>query len=198
MTAENMAGEKVNSPMLTKARMRGIIGGATILALFGSFWCFVSLASWAARPNWAIPLASVVITLLLCGCGVRLSQSATLPSGHDPIAKAKAKRDSKWFGIIFGVEGGLIALVCALLGRSGLGDWIPFAVALIVGVHFLPLAQVFEVPLYFWTGALSVIGVLACLLIHPTSLQVLCVGLVMAAVLWSTTAFLVIRIKSME
>ncbi len=37
----------------------------------------------------------------------------------------------------------------ALLARLGLSIWIPIAVAVIVGLHFIPLARVFEVPLYY-------------------------------------------------
>jgi hypothetical protein len=184
--------------MLTKARMRGIIGGATILALFGSFWCITAVSSWPARPGWAIPLAVVATVLLLFFCGMRWTQAARLPISDDPEAVAKGKRTGKLFGIIFGLEGGLIGLASALLGHGGLGDWIAVEVALIVGVHFLPLAYVFEMPAYYWTGGLSVAGVLACLFIHPVGLRLLCVGLVMAAVLWSTTALLVLRTGATE
>jgi hypothetical protein len=178
--------------MLTKARMRGIAGGAAILTLFGGLWCIVALAFWPARPVWGIPLASAATFLLLVVCVVRWMAAAKLPASHDPAAAAKGKRAGILFGIIFGLEAALIALVSAWLARSGLGDWIPVAVALIVGVHFLPLAYIFEVPLYYWTGGLSVLGVLGCLLIHAMDLRLLCVGVVMAAVLWLTTVLLLL------
>jgi hypothetical protein len=116
-----------------------------------------------------------------------------MPDRHDPAAAAKGKRAGILFGIIFGVEAALIALSSVLLARSGLGDWIPVAVGLIVGVHFLPLAYVFEVPLYYWTGALTVFGILGCLFIHAVGVRLLCVGLVMAGVLWLTAVLLLIR-----
>jgi hypothetical protein len=182
--------------MLTKARMQGIVGGAAILTLFGGLWCIAALAFWPAHPAWAIPVASAVTFVLLVACIVRLIASAKLPDSHDPAATAKGKRAGILFGIIFGVEGGLIALSSVLLGRSGHGDWIPVVVGIIVGVHFLPLAHVFEVPLYYWTGALSTIGVLACLFIPEVGLRLLCVGLVMAGVLWLTTVSLLAKTRS--
>jgi hypothetical protein len=190
--------QETTDPMLTKPRMRGIIGGAAILALFGGFWCITAVASWATRPRWAIPSAVATIILLLFFCGVRWSEAARLPTSNEPEAAAKDKRAGQLFGIIFGLEGGLIALCSVMLGRAGLDDWIPVEVALIVGAHFLPLAYVFEMPGYYWTGALSVAGVLACLPIQRVSLRLICVGLVMAAVLWSTTALLVLRTKAKE
>ncbi len=179
--------------MLTKARMRGLVGGAAILTLFGGIWSITALAFWPGRPVWGIPLASAATLVLLVTCILRWTASAKMPDSRDPAAAAKGKRAAIYFGIIFGLEGGLIALSSALLARAGLGHWIPVAVGFIVGVHFLPLAYVFEVPLYYWTGGLIVFGILACLLIHVVGLRLLCVGLVMAGVLWSTTLLLLLQ-----
>jgi hypothetical protein len=184
--------------MLTKARMRGIIGGAAILTLFGSFWFIVTLVFQPARPAWTIPAASVTTFVLLVVCVVRWVASAKMLDSHDPAAAAKGKRAGIFFGIIFGVEGGLIAVSSMLLARWGLGDWIPVAAGIIVGVHFLPLAHVFEVPLYYWTGALAVFGILGCLFIRAADLRLLCVGLVMAGVLWLTTVVLLVQTRSVS
>jgi hypothetical protein len=184
--------------MLTKARMRGIVGGAAILTLFGGFWCITALAFWPRRPGWGISAASAATFVLLAACVVRWTASAKLPDSCDPTAAARGKRAGVLFGIIFGIEGGLIALISALLARSGLDDWIPVAVALIVGVHFLPLAYVFEVPLYYWTGGATVFGVLACLFLHAVGPRLLCVGLVMAGVLWLTTLLLLVHTRAVR
>ena len=121
-----------------------------------------------------------------------------MPDSHDPAAPAKGNRAGILFGIILGMEGGLIALSSVLLGGSGLGDWIPVAVGFIVGVHFLPLAYVFEVPLYYWTGALTVFGILGCLFIAAVGPRLLCVGPVMAGVLWLTTLLLLMQTRSVQ
>jgi hypothetical protein len=91
---------------------------------------------------------------------MRLRGSRNILSIDDPVAAAKGKRAGMLFGIIFGLEGGLIWLCATLLAHVGLSIWIPIAVAVIVGLHFIPLARVFEVPLYYWTGVLSVLGML--------------------------------------
>jgi hypothetical protein len=182
--------------MLTRARVRGILGGAAILTLFGGLWCIAALAFWPARPAWGIPAASAATFVLLGVCVLRLVASAKLPHSHDPAAAAKGKRAGILFGIIFGVEAGLIALSSVLLSHSGLGVWIPVAVGFIVGLHFLPLAHIFEAPLYYWTGVLTVVGILGCLLIPAVGLRLLCVGLVMAGVLWLTTVLLLMQTRS--
>ena len=181
----------------TVAHIRGLVGGAVILTLFGSFWCIIVLASWRARPGWSIPAGSVVTITLLALCAMGLIASRKIPSIDDPAAAAKGKRAGMLFGIIFGLEGGLIALCSTLLTRYGLSIWIPIAAAVIVGVHFIPLAFVFEVPLYYWTGVLSVLGMLACSLVPDAATRVLCAGLVMAAVLWLTVVLLLLQTRSM-
>jgi hypothetical protein len=184
--------------MATKARMRGIVGGAAILTLFGGFWCIDALAFWPTRPGWGIPAASGATFILLVLCVLRWIASAKMPDSHDPAAAAEGKRAGILFGIIFAIEGGLIGLISALLGRSGLGDWIPVAIALIVGVHFLPLAYVFKVPLYYWTGSLAVFGTLGCLFVHAVGPRLLCVGMLMAVVLWLTTLLLLMQLRPMQ
>jgi hypothetical protein len=44
------ASRSYGEAMPTVAHIRGLVGGAVILTLFGSFWCIIVLASWRARP----------------------------------------------------------------------------------------------------------------------------------------------------
>ena len=48
------------------------------------------------------------------------------------------------FGIIFGIEGALIGLSSALFRRLGCAYWVLPMMAVIIGLHFLPLAYVFK------------------------------------------------------
>lgn len=178
---------------MTKARMRGIVTGAMILTLFGGLWGILALAFWPARPRWGIPSACAVTLALLILCVLRYAASAKMPDSHDPAAAAKGKHIGMLFGITFGVECGLIAFGSALLGHYGLGYWIPVEVGIIVGAHFAPLARIFEAPLYYWTAALCVLGIVGCLFIRDVGTRLLCVGLVMAGVLWLTAVVLVVQ-----
>jgi hypothetical protein len=175
--------------------MRGTVAGAVILTIFGGLWCIIALANWTARPGWSIAAGAVATIVLLVLCVARLVASRKIPSVDDPVAASKGKRMGMLFGIIFGIEAGLIAIFSTLLASHRLAFWIPIAIAIIVAVHFLPLAHVFEVPLYYWTGGLSLLGVLGCLLIHDLGRRVLCVGLVMAAVLWLTVLLLLLQTR---
>jgi len=184
--------------MSSVAHVRGCVAGAAILTLFGSAWCIVALALWPPHPVWSIPAGSVATIALLALCVMRLAALRNIPSIDDPVAAAKGKRAGMLFGIIFGIECGLIWLCATLLARFGLDIWIPIAVGVIVGLHFIPLARVFEVPLYYWTGVLSVLGMLGCSLIRDAGARLLCAGLIMSAVLWLTAILLLLQTRFIQ
>jgi hypothetical protein len=185
----SLLGEAVSSAV----RIRYMTAGAAILTLFGAWWCLQALAQWSTHPSWSIP-AGIATTVTLLGlCVLRLSATRKMPRFRDPVAAAKGKHAGMLFGIIFGLEGVLIALCSALLTNHGLSPWIPTATAGIVGLHFIPLARVFEVPLYYWTGSLAVLGALGCLLVHDAGTRQQWVGFCMSAVLWGTAGLLLLQ-----
>ena len=176
--------------MAVITRTQGIVVGAAILTAAGAFWCITALCYWSARPGWAIPLASATTIGLLALCAARFAASRRVVSVYDPVAAAAGRRIGMLCGVIFWIEFGLIALCAAWLARHGLVLWIPIVAATIVGIHFLPLARILAVPLYYGTGVFSIIGVAGCLLIPNFGLRLFCVGFVMAAVLWTTSSIL--------
>jgi len=180
----------------TRAHVRGRVAGAGIVTLAGSAWCIVALALWPAHPIWSIPAGSVATIVLLALCVTRLRLSRNIPSIHDPLAAAKGKRSGRLFGIVFAAESGLIWLCATLLAHLGLSIWIPVAIAVIVGLHFIPLARVFEAPVYYWTGVLCVAGLLGCSLIRDAHTRLLCAGLTMAAVFWLTAVVLLLQART--
>ena len=180
------------------ARVRAAVVGAIILTLFGGLWWIVTLAYWVARPGWAIPVASAITVVLLVLCIARRKAARKIHSFDDAAMLAKRKRAGIFSGIIFGIEGALIGLCSKLLAHHGLGVWIPMAIAIIVGLHFLPLARVWKMPLYYLTGVFSVLSVLGCLLVRDVGTRLLCVGLVMTFVLWLTAVLLLYQTRPVQ
>jgi hypothetical protein len=179
--------------MTTVAQARGVVAGAAILTLFGNVWCLLALTFWDARPRWSIPAAYMLGIILLSLCLARFIAWRNIPSVDDPIAAARGKRAGMWFGIIFTLEGLLIGLASVILSRLGLSSWIPIAAAKIIGLHFFPLARIFGVPLYYWTGAVTILGMSACYFIADPAQRTLYASLIMAAILWLTASVLLIR-----
>lgn len=97
-------------------------------------------------------------------------------------------RLARRFNLVFGPQGVAIALSVFLPVRYGLGTLVPAVVALIVGVHFLPLAGLYGARAYHATGAaLCAVGLAAFPLAPQARLPV--VGLACAAVLLATGAY---------
>jgi len=87
------------------------------------------------------------------------------------------------------LEGIAIALAVVLLGRYGMGTFIPAVVALIVGLHFFPLAGLYGVKVYYLTGAALCAVALVAFWVAPSA-RLQLVGLGSAAVLFATAAYI--------
>jgi len=168
----------------TTAHNRGIAFGAAILTLFGLFWAVAALLNWPAHPRWTIVLASLIATSLIAASAFQICFPGGIPAPDPSKAAAEGRRSGTLFGIIFTLEGVFIALAAAFLSRHHLDSWIPAAAAFIVGIHFLPLARVFRVPLYYFTGILAAAAALGSAAISNTSARSVFVGLAMTAILW--------------
>jgi hypothetical protein len=149
--------------------MQGVALGIFFMAFFGAFWGSTS----AAFMNGAFQIVALIlvglVTLGLFGVVVILLQYAhALPKTVSPEDAAMGKRIGVWFGIVFGIEGVLIALASTLLSTFQLDSFIAPSIALIVGIHFLPLARLFRVPIYYMTGILlSALALVALIALLP-------------------------------
>ena len=87
----------------------------------------------------------------------------------------------------------VIGVLVILLLRTGNDAWLPPAVCMVVGLHFLPLAQVLAQPQYWWTGVMlcgvALAGSLT-LLDVPAGISQAVVGCGAATVLWVTSVHL--------
>ena len=63
---------------------------------------------------------------------------------------------SRRYGIIVGVEFGLLGVGAAVLGVTGLYQWVPVWICFGVGVHFFPLASTLQNPTLRPLGALLI------------------------------------------
>lgn len=169
------------------ARFRSHLVGASIMAAGGAAWTIVAMIYWPNSPAWTIPATIVVGIALLGVCIARFVKTRGIRSVRSPAEATVDKRRHRRFLVVFGAEIVGIIVSANVLAYLGQPLWIPVAVALVVGAHFLPLARVFAAPIYYGTGAISVLGVLACSLIRDMPVRLLCVGLTMTVVLWITS-----------
>ncbi|TXS57555.1 hypothetical protein [Streptomyces sp. t39] len=112
--------------------------GVGFLALFGAGWWFLGIGGFGATAGVIGAVAGCAVAAALMYAAWRL-----LPvSAGGPLPPAKRRR----FAQVNGVQWLLIAVVAVGCGRAGAPELIPPLIALVVGLHFVPLASAFDQP----------------------------------------------------
>lgn len=135
--------------------------GVWILAGFGVMWGLVGAAGLGQVVDG--PAGSVVtVAVVVAALGVVLG--AHRRAGDPALARMRTLPE-QWgrvVGITNGCEVVAILTTVLVLSRLDLAEAIPGAVAIVVGLHFWPLARAFDQPQYRVTAiAMSVLGVVA-------------------------------------
>lgn len=143
--------------------VQGVASGIFFMTFFGAIWGFISAAFMSGAIQIVAFILVGLVTLGFLIVGIMLMRYArSLPKTSSPEDAATGKRISLWFGIVFGLEIVLIALANTLLSIFNANTFSSPVTALIVGVHFLPLAYLFRVTAYYITGALlSILALIA-------------------------------------
>ena len=170
--------------------VEGSSTGALFMTIFGAVWGAAGAQALGGIAGAITLAASCALAAVLFLGVVRLRRGALgLPRDDSPGAREWRGRSLRRFNLVFGLQGVAIALSVFLLARYDLGPLVPAVVAIIVGVHFFPLARLYEIKAYHATGAaLCVLGAVAFLLAPPTRLPL--VGLGCAAALFATAAYM--------
>lgn len=132
--------------------VRDAAATAAVFAFFASAWF-----GWAQeRPprTWRTPLAIAaigsVLVAVLGGVLTWLNWSEGSVFDQDGTPER--------FGVVVGIEVAAAGIGAVLLSRSGKTELMPAWIALVVGVHFVPLGPLLEYPLVYVT-AVAVIAV---------------------------------------
>jgi hypothetical protein len=155
-----------------------------ILILFAAVWAFSALVNWSQAPTWIFALVMLVIAALAVYSVARFTATSRLPRELEDAQAARQWRVANiWLAVIFAFEMIFIAVVAIILGDSDRSLLLPVAVAALVGIHFLPFALVFRIPIYWGTGLLLLACAAGSLLIVDESMRLLLLGMSVALVL---------------
>ena len=151
--------------------------GIWVLSFFATLWAAIGVAT-AGFPQWSyiVPLAISAVIATIC---------LRLVAGADMRSVQEGRRIGRLVVIWSAVEGIAIFVAVNVLDNLGLARFDLPAIAVIVGLHFIPLARGLPARLYYGTGAaLVVLGLAATLLpipdIAPTA------GFGAAIILWAS------------
>jgi hypothetical protein len=149
------------------------------MAGFAAAWWVMGLGLHAPVGQLAIgPVVSVAMILF---ARRRLKNAP-------PVPEASAARRGRIIGWALAGEGAAIALTSHLLVKAGLAAFIVPAVAIIVGLHFLPLAKLLPVKIYYVAGVLITLAGVAGLVVDAPH-RVVITGLSAAVLLWLTCVY---------
>jgi len=156
-----------NQPNLVPAAaVKGIASGLLLMAVFTLVWAGIAFGGLLGTGYWFALLIFPVLSILFVINAIklfRISKYYPPVTSEDDIAEGK--KMGMWFGIIFGAEGLLIFVAVNVVNNIGHPELVIPAIALVVGLHFYPLAKVFKRTLdYYLATWATLIAVLAIIL----------------------------------
>ncbi len=170
----------------------GMTTGGTIMFGFGIAWLLIGVlvAPSSTGLRLSLLVAGIALGVSVAIMGLRASRlpRGTVPPTAEQIAAGRAI--GRRFGLIFGLETVAILLAVAVLNGIHRPDYIPCAIAVIVGLHFFPLAPLFKAPIYNVTGFLGCVIGLAGVVVPDAVLRQKAVSISFGLLLWATTAWI--------
>lgn len=132
--------------------IRSVGTGLIMMAVFTGIWAGIAYGIGLAGSSyqWLLLLFFLCMIMFVIQ-GIRFFGIARkYPSIQSPEAAAEGKKMGMWFGIIFGAEGLFIFLGINLVRNLGHPDLIIPVIALVVGLHFYPMARIFKRKIDYW------------------------------------------------
>jgi len=181
---------------IPRAAVRGTASGVIFMAFFGTLWAGIGIRGMQGFEFPVLITLSLLIGVVLFICAIALIKNSRQLT-NEVIKKDgnRWRKKNRWFGIIFSLEGLLIAIadfIC--VSTNHLNLFVP-VMALIVGAHFFPLASLFQVPIYYITGTLLCLLATIIMLTFPVKIIIsdhqimawwVSLGFGSALILWGT------------
>ena len=152
--------------LIPAAAVRGIATGMFMMAAFTMMWAGITFGSLNGKT-----VAYFLLFLFAVFAGAFIVNAISLfrIAKHYPKLTSEAdiaerKKMGKWFGIIFGAEGLGIFIAVNVVINLGYADLSIPVIALVVGLHFYPMAKIFKRTIDYylatWTTIVAIIAIL--------------------------------------
>jgi MFS family permease len=146
---------------LSRDAVRGAANGVMFMTFFGALWASIGIIGarslwepWLLISSGLVTLILFIVSLFLFGKGRKWKDS----SNKEEIEHWK--KVNRKFVFVFVLEGVAILITSVICNITNSFEFFFPIVAIIVGVHFFPLAQLFRVYFYHVTGlVLCILGI---------------------------------------
>jgi hypothetical protein len=150
--------DPAKSHFIPAAVIRSIAAGLFMMAFFTALWAGIAYGGLYAGPFRFGLIFFLVFIIAFVIQGIKLLRAAHRhPEIRTEEEAAEKKRVGKWFGIIFGAEGLAIFLAINIVNNLGHPDLTIPVIALVVGLHFYPLARIFKRTIDYYLATWSTI-----------------------------------------
>jgi hypothetical protein len=167
---------------MTANQLKGMATGAIFMSIFGALWLLFGMQA---------------LDVLDTGRGVLTISAALLMLGSAAWVMRAARRFpeeptdpavGRLFGWINAVQWGACFAYYWVLAWLHREEYFVTGIALVVGLHFLPLARLFRRPASYATGGIMVCWTLAALAYAPAKYLQGVTAIGAGAILWQATA----------
>jgi hypothetical protein len=137
--------------VIPASALRGVATGLLMMTFFTGLWSGIAYGGMQLSVFRFVLIIFLFLMLLFVVNGTRFFKTAKhFPDSISPEDEAEKKRMGKWFGIIFGAEGLGIFLAVNIVIKLGHPDLIIPVIALVVALHFYPMAKIFKRKIDYW------------------------------------------------
>lgn len=182
------------------AALRGQGTGMLVAALFGALWAHAALTAEPALQVWPVQIViiAVSVALILAGLATFLRGRRLAKTPGNPALPQR--RVWRKFLLVLFLEIVAMNLVVWQLGTHDLMTCLMPAIAIIVGLHFFPLARIFRAPhMQVTASVMTLAGIGAVLAMAwgaQPSLANAAVDVVCALALWLTAGITWSRLRT--
>jgi phage shock protein PspC (stress-responsive transcriptional regulator) len=175
---------------------RSLQQGVLILVVFGLSWAAFAVTGLAAP---AVVTAVLIVLAAAVAAGVyRTARRWRLgPAATQSRPRQVSPNSRRIFNLVNAGQWVLILIAVFGLARMHRPGLIAPAICLVVGLHFLPLARIFDVSVYWWTATLltviAVAGGIAFAYDVDNAVVRMVVGFPAVVVLWTSALILAKR-----
>jgi len=141
-----------------KKGFEDVLGGLFLMIAFTLVWTVISEFALRGRDYWSIGLLFIIVIGFFLIAYRKFYTASKKIKGEAVTVSAEDKAKSKWFNIIFIVEGVAIFVVVNVLNNTGHGNYFISSFALIVGLHFFPLGKIMQRRAYYLMGSFISLG----------------------------------------
>ena len=155
-----------NQPhMIPAVAVKGIASGLLMMACFTLIWTGIAYGGLHGTAYaWGL-IIFPILAIVFVANGISLFNLAKhFPKVESEEDKAEGKKMGMWFGIIFGAEGLFIFIAINIVTNIRHPELTIPVIALVVGLHFYPMAKVFKRTIDYYLATWStIVAILAIL-----------------------------------